>query len=99
LSDEVEGKSVTTKATVSCTGGSSYGTVNIALSLSDEKVNLKDDDSLYARLDLNGNGTTTTASVDINSSTTLNVTSTLYTNGNVSSGAFSGSSVLTMTYY
>lgn len=99
LADEVEGKTMTTNATVSCTGGSSYGAVDVALSLSEEKVGLKDDDSLYAQLDLDGKGQSTTATIGINSSTNLSVTSTLHTDGNVSSGAFSGSSVLTMTYY
>lgn len=99
LTDEVEGKTITTNATISCTGGSSYGVVDVALSLSEQKVELKDDDSLYAQLGLDGKGQSTTATIGINSSTSLSVTSTLHTNGNVSSGAFSGSSVLTMTYY
>nr|WP_241391356.1 MULTISPECIES: hypothetical protein [Serratia]ULG12085.1 SefI [Serratia entomophila]ULG12396.1 SefI [Serratia entomophila]ULG19684.1 SefI [Serratia proteamaculans] len=99
LTDEVEGKSVTTNATLSCTGGSISGEVSVALSLGDENVNLKNDNSLYAQLNLDGNGKSTTATIDINGSTNISLTSTLHTNGNVSSGAFSGSSVLTMTYY
>ncbi|CAI1077317.1 Uncharacterised protein [Serratia entomophila] len=99
LSDEVDGKSISTNATISCTGGSSQGEVSVALSLGDENVNLKNDNSLYAQLNLDGNGKSTTATIDINGSTNISLTSTLHTNGNVSSGAFSGSSVLTMTYY
>lgn len=97
--DEVEGKSLTTTATIACTGGYSGGEVNVALSLSNEKISLKDDDSLYATIDLGGKGSSTNVTVGIDSATNLNVTSTLSTNGDVSGGSFSGSSVLTMTYY
>nr|WP_241391827.1 hypothetical protein [Serratia proteamaculans]ULG15860.1 SefI [Serratia proteamaculans]ULG19125.1 SefI [Serratia proteamaculans] len=99
LSDEVEGKSMTTNAVVSCSAGASVGAVNVELSMENEFISLKDDNSIFAEIDINGNGKSATIDIDVNTSTNLSVTSTLHTNGNVSSGAFSGSSVLTMTYY
>lgn len=97
--DEVEGKSLTATATIACSGGYSGGEVNVELSLSNEKISLKDDGSLYATIDLGGKGNSTNVTIGIDSAINLNVTSTISSNGDVSGGSFSGSSVLTMTYY
>ncbi|CAI1233073.1 Uncharacterised protein [Serratia quinivorans] len=97
LSHEVDGRSMTTTATLTCSGGI-VGSTMVSLSLNDASISLKNDSSLKASLALNGSGTSTSYDIDANSSATLSVVSTLNSNGNISSGMFSGNSVLTMTY-
>lgn len=98
LSDEAEGQSITTTGTLTCSGGTN-GSTSVSLNLKDSTINLNSDNSLYATLALDGASSTTSYDIDANSSTNFSLTSTLHTNGNVSSGTFSGSSVLTLSYY
>lgn len=98
LSDEVDGKSITTTGTLTCSGGSN-GSTSVSLGMNDYLISLNDDDSLNATLTLDGAKTSKLYDITNNSSTNFTLTSTLNTNGNVSSGAFSGSSVLTLSYY
>nr|WP_241391405.1 hypothetical protein [Serratia proteamaculans]ULG12890.1 SefJ [Serratia liquefaciens]ULG12996.1 SefJ [Serratia liquefaciens]ULG13474.1 SefJ [Serratia proteamaculans]ULG16354.1 SefJ [Serratia proteamaculans]ULG16841.1 SefJ [Serratia proteamaculans] len=88
---------MTTTVTLTCSGGM-VGSTMVSLSLNDVSISLKNDSSLKASLALNGSGTSTSYDIDANSSATLSVVSTLNSNGNISSGMFSGNSVLTMTY-
>lgn len=98
FSDEVDGMSITTVGSLTCSGGSS-GSTTASLKLKDSSISLNNDGSLSAILSLDGENDSINYNIDVNSTTTFSLTSTLHSNGKVTSGTFSGSSILTLSYY
>jgi hypothetical protein len=77
----------TTSVTVSASRTNTYG------------VRLRDDNSLYSKITVNGKDATTGINVPVNDNVAspLNITSTLISRGTVTPGAFSGSTVITVS--
>ncbi|HBT4620617.1 TPA: hypothetical protein MB295_005296, partial [Klebsiella pneumoniae] len=96
--DEVDGKSITTNMNIACHSGASVGKVSVRLSIENNPISLKEDGSLFADVNINGNAKPLTFDIGVNGSINLNVSSVLHGNGAIPSGAFSGNSLLTMTY-
>jgi hypothetical protein len=73
--------------TVSASRTNSYG------------VRLRDDNSLYSKITVNGKDATAGINLPVSDglASPLNVTSTLVTRGTVTPGAFSGSTVITIS--
>lgn len=99
---EVNGKTITTTSTVECTHATindAVSTVSLSLNnVTNNKLKLRDDDSLNAVMDLNGKGSSTTLAVPINQPVNFSVKSTLEASPDVEGGEFKGSTLLVMTY-
>lgn len=100
--DEIIGKSITTDTTVTCTHDKiTSGDVFVSLefqNLVDDKLYLRDDNSIYSTLDLDSKGSSESIKVPINQSINVKIKSTLSANDNIIGGDFSGSTLLVMTY-
>jgi len=97
LSDiEANGAKASTKLQLKCRGPAS---VTVSASRTDTNgVQLRDDKSLYSKITINGKDATAGINVTVpNGQAPLNIESTLATRGTVAPGAFSGSTVITVT--
>ncbi|MNE82794.1 hypothetical protein D3C80_1795470 [compost metagenome] len=78
------------------------GTTSVSVSASRTNtygVRLRDDNSLYSKITVNGRDATAGINVPVNNNVVspLNITSTLVSRGTVTPGAFSGSTVITVS--
>ncbi|MGE8466548.1 MAG: hypothetical protein ACN6QE_10545 [Pseudomonas putida] len=98
LSDaEVDGAKASTKLNLQCRGPAS---VTVFASRTNANgVLLRDDGSLYSKITINGKDATAGINVAVTNDqvTPMNIESTLFTRGSVTPGAFSGSTVITVT--
>lgn len=91
---EIEGHTASSSVTISCT---SPKTVKLYIQTGDD-LDLREDGSIYSKLYINNNSLGTDGlSVDVESQTSVDVSSVLYTNGTVAAGEFSGSAVMVIT--
>lgn len=98
LADNVlDGATASTQLYVKCRGPAS---VTVSASRTNTYgVRLREDNSLYSKITVNGKDATTGINVPVNDnvSSPLNITSTLVSRGTVTPGAFSGSTVITVS--
>ncbi|MGE8466654.1 MAG: hypothetical protein ACN6QE_11085, partial [Pseudomonas putida] len=92
----VDGAKASTNLSLQC-----RGPANVTVSTSRTNTNgvrLRDDNSLYSRITVNGKDATAGINVAVsNGQAALNIESTLVTLGTVTPGAFSGSTVITIS--
>ena len=95
--DKLEGAQTSTQLNLKCTGGATV--VVKADRTNSYGVRLRNNDSLYSEIKVNGKDATSgiTVPVTSNVSTALTITSTLKTRGSVAPGPFSGSTVITVS--
>jgi hypothetical protein len=93
----LDGATASTQLSVLCRGPAS---VTVTASRTDSYgVRLRDDNSLYSRITVNGKDATAGINVAVTNglASPLNIESTLVTRGTVTPGAFSGSTVITIS--
>lgn len=91
---ELEGHEVTENVSINCTNAE---TLKLYI-FSADNVQLRDDGSLYSELYMNDTIIGTTGfTIDVTERTQVSVKSVLRTNGNVTAGEFSGSTVMLIT--
>lgn len=92
--NELEGHEVTEQVNISCTTAE---TLKLFI-YSADKVELRDDGSLYSEIYMNDNILGTNGfTIDVEDQVAVNVKSVLRTNGTVAAGEFSGSTVMLIT--
>ncbi|MGF6593711.1 hypothetical protein [Pseudomonas sp. 2835] len=95
--NKVDGAKASTQLAIKCRGATS---VTVSASRTDSSgVQLTSDGSLYSKITVNGKDATTGINVAISNgqATPLNIESTLAAHGTVTPGAFSGSTVITIS--
>ena len=95
--NKLDGAKASTQLNLQC-----KGTTSVSVSASRTNtygVRLRDDNSLYSKITVNGRDATAGINVPVNNNVVspLNITSTLVSRGTVTPGAFSGSTVITVS--